>query len=299
MDSKMHLFLKKAAPARKDIMPEKTTAMLKFMPANDIEMKALGDAKAEGFVAGWASTPDRDLYDHIVHTGAFDASIKARGISGPAGIKLLIGHDWNKVGGVITVLETRNGRLWLEAQLNLNISYAKDAYEACKINGGLNFSVGFMLQDYEFKEETVTKEEMLHIYRGDLFEVSVVPFPGNEACTMDVVKTRQAAAPKIETFSSFEKLLVSSGLAKSRNEANRILGVVKSCSHLFQAETPPNTPVVLESSNSAEVVVEAPAIETTNEEVVPVVPETKQAPLLDATKLNDLTQAMLKLKNAL
>lgn len=297
----MHLFLTKASPARKDLMPEQTTAMLKFMPATESELKAVGEEKPDGFVAGWASTPDRDLYDHIVHTGAFDASIKARGISGPRGIKLLVGHEWSRVAGVITKLETRSGRLWMEAQINLNISYAKDAYEACKINGGMNFSVGFMLQDYEFKDETVNDDELLHIYRGDLYEISIVPFPGNEECTMDVVKTREATAPKIESFSGFEKLLVSSGLVKSRNDAHKILGVVKSCVHLFKAETPPNAPVVLESSNSADVQENSANEddEDLDEDDLATATKEKKAPLLDAAKLNDLTQAMQKLRDAL
>lgn len=186
-------YITKAAMTLK--RPEDITfGMLKFLPANDTEMeevtKALGKDLPDGYVAGWASTPDLDLYHHVVKTGAFDDSIKARGLKGPKSIKLLLGHDWDKVAGVILKLETRQKKLWIEAQMNLNISYAKDAYEATKMVGGMNFSVGFMLQDYAFKEDE-SKNEYLLIERGDLFEVSIVPFPGNEEATMEVVKSRQ------------------------------------------------------------------------------------------------------------
>jgi HK97 family phage prohead protease len=167
--------------------------MLKFEPASDIEMKSLavGENVPDGYVAGWASTPDLDSYRHVVKTGAFDESIALRGLNGPKGVKLLMGHDWEKVAGLIKVLETRKKKLWIEAQLNLNISYARDLYEATKMVGGLNFSVGFMLQDYQIKEDA-NEAEYLEIKSGDLFEVSIVPFPGNEEATMEFIKSRQA-----------------------------------------------------------------------------------------------------------
>ena len=245
-----------------------TFSMLKFMPATELESKELsiqGDVP-EGYVAGWASTPDLDLYRHMVKTGAFDDSIRSRGLSGPKSVKLLLGHDWDKVSGVIRVLETRQGKLWIEAQLNLNISYARDAYEATKMAGGLNFSVGFMLQDYSFKEDG-NKDEYLLIERGDLFEVSIVPFPGNEECTMDVVKSRlpppspQPPLPdptdeelesvegitieqNCKTVAEFEKSLLASGLVKCRRDAHRITKTVKSFVHLFRAEEPVPPPAV-------------------------------------------------------
>lgn len=216
------------------------TTMLKFAPASAAELKELGD-KPEGYVAGWASTPDVDSYHHIVVPGAFDESIKARGLNGPKGIKFLIGHDWDKVGGRIIKLENRGQRLWIEAQMNLEISYAKDAYIAMKDIGGFNFSVGFMLQDWEYKE-LPNGMEVLQINRGDLFEVSAVPFPGNEECTMEFIKSK-LSPPEIKSVADFEKHLVSLGLASSRNDARRITQEVKSLAHLF-AKSGEQTPVV-------------------------------------------------------
>jgi HK97 family phage prohead protease len=210
-----------------------------FEPATQEEItKALGGADApDGYIAGWASTPDLDSYNHKVVKGAFSESIAKRGLSGPKSIKLLIGHNWNQVGGAIKVLEYRGERLWIEAQLALDIGYVSDAYKAAKILGGTNFSVGFMLQDYEWKE-TSSGVEYLQINRGDLFEVSVVPFPGNEEATMTFIKSGDGSTDEEEddalpTVSEFEKALVRSELVKSRTAAHEITKMVKANLALF------------------------------------------------------------------
>lgn len=212
---------------------QRQTAHLTFRPLSEADLKKeLGEDIPDGYIAGWASTPDLDHYRHVVAAGAFSEAISTRGLTGPSAIKLLIGHDWDKVAGVIKVLEYRGDRLWIEAQLGLNISYVKDAYEATKMLGGMNFSVGFYLQDYEWKEDA-NKVDYLFIKRGDLFEVSVVPFPGNEAATMEFIKSAgEGDDPK--TVAEFEKALVARGLVKNRNDAARVTQAVKSCGHLFQ-----------------------------------------------------------------
>lgn len=218
---------------------KKQEMMLKFAPATEADIKDLAD-KPDGFIAGWASTSGMDSCGHVVKAGAFSESIEKNGIKGPKGIKLLIGHDWDKPAGVITMLEYRGEDLWIEAQLNLNISYARDMYEAAKMNGGMNYSVGFFREEYEWKKNKDGDTYML-IEKGSLFEVSVVPFPANEECTMDYIKSMD---DELNTVADFEKHLVSKGLAKGRNEANRITHEVKSALHLFQKTDP--TPEVEE-----------------------------------------------------
>jgi len=243
----MQLYLTKDAPESFADVDRDQTFHVKFKPASQAELKALGDDLPDGFVAGWASTKDLDSYRHRIVPGAFQESIDSRGLLGPKGIKLLIGHDWNKVAGVIKKLEYRNGDLWIEAQLNLGISYARDAYEAAKMVEGLSFSVGFLLEKYAI-EKDAEEREWLRIDKGDLYEVSVVPFPGNEAAGMVYVKGREEP---IKTIAEFEKLMIASGLAKSRNDAKRLTQEVKA---LFaaakaagsQADPPPiSAPPVL------------------------------------------------------
>lgn len=246
------------------------TLAVAFTPATELELKALGDALPDGYIAGWASTPDLDTYHHVVSKGAFDAAIRTRGLRGPKSIKLLIGHDWDKGAGEIKVLETRGERLWIEAQLNLNITYSKDTYEVMKMTGGWNFSVGFMLQDWEFKQSADKSYEFLQINKGDLYEVSVVPFPGNEECTMEFIKSRLTEQP-CSTMADFEKHLVKTGVAQTRDGAHAITLAVKKHLHLF-------------AKSAGEPPVETPSVET--------------PPPLPVEKLSKLAETMKKLKQA-
>lgn len=233
------VFITKEAP------PSHQQLAVKFRQATDDEIKkelGITDVSTlpDGFIAGWASTPDLDHYRHVVEPGAFDASISQKGLNGPKGIKLLIQHDANRPAGVIKKLETRNGSLWMEAQMDLEISYVKDFYRAAKTIGGLNFSVGFYLEDYSFKNNG-EGVEFLHITKGELEEVSVVTFPGNSAATMTFIKDRQDPTDlntEFATLAALEKALVASGVVKSRNMASRITQVVKQNIALFNPAAP-------------------------------------------------------------
>lgn len=148
-------------------------------------------AGSEGFVSGLASTDGMDLYRHVVVAGAFSESIRKRGLTGPTAIKLLLDHDWTKPAGLIKRLQYNGGRLEIDADLNLDIEYVRDRHSAMKMIGGFNFSVGFMIEDYEIKQDR-NKVEYLQINRGDLFEVSLVAFPGNEEATLTSIKAQPA-----------------------------------------------------------------------------------------------------------
>jgi HK97 family phage prohead protease len=234
----MPKLLKKFAPG------QKRTLNVKFKPATDVEMKALGDNIPDGYIAGWASTQDMDVYQHIVMDGAFTKSIQKRGLTGPKGIKLLLGHNWDQMAGVIKRLEYRPGGLWIEAQMNLAISYVRDAYEAAKANEGISFSVGFILVAYTVKGDD-KQGEWLQIDEGDLYEVSIVPFPANDSAGMVFIK--DASESDINCVADFEKYLVAKGLCETRAAANKITQVVKSYPKLFfkAAVTPVVTPPVI------------------------------------------------------
>lgn len=188
----MNLFLTKNAPITKDA-PIKRGGKLQFnlgfKPATVEEItKAIGPETPDGYIAGWASTAGRDLYNHEVIKGAFQESMDKRGLTGPTSIKFLLDHDWQKPAGVIKVLEYRRDSLWMEAQMNLDVGYVKERWQMLKMMGGANFSVGFMLQDYEIVVKEDETDSYLRIDKGDLFEVSTVLFPGNEECQMTFVK---------------------------------------------------------------------------------------------------------------
>lgn len=214
--------------------PENVETFLKLEPATAKQMAKIArkmglddvDDLPKGYIAGYASTDDLDLHRDVVVPGAFDASIAERGLTGPSGVKLLLDHRSDRVAGVIKRLETRDGKLWIEALLNLEITYVNDAYLAAKDVGGINFSVGFRLQDYEFKEND-DGFEYLEIKRGDLFEVSMVAFPANPNAQMTFIKSHDDFG-EFQSLSELEKALVADKFqVKSRNAAHALVACVK------------------------------------------------------------------------
>jgi len=123
--------------------------------SGDELLKELGfknlDDVPPGYIAGWASTPDLDLGRDVVATGAFTESLEERGLQGPEGIKFLLHHDRRMPAGHIVKLEQRTGGLWIEAQMDLGITYVNDFYLASKAQGGFSFSIGYRLKEGGFE----------------------------------------------------------------------------------------------------------------------------------------------------
>jgi HK97 family phage prohead protease len=200
----------------------------------------------DGLIKGIASTAATDLYGHKVLPGAFDDSIRRKGLNAKKGVKLLLSHDWHKPAGVIKRLETVNDKLEIEAQLSLKSGYVRDLYEVAKDIGGLNFSVGFSLEEFEFVDEDQEKDASsddawLIIKKGDLMEVSVVCFP---AC-VDAEMTYIKRSPP-NSLAEFEKALVAEGLARSREQARKLTQAVKNSVHLFQGRPPQEAPTIVQ-----------------------------------------------------
>jgi HK97 family phage prohead protease len=192
----------------------------------------------DGYIAGIASTPSTDRHGHKVMAKAFDESIKRKGLAGPSGIQLLIGHDWSKVGGKIKKLETVDEKLLLEAQLYMDVSYVKDVHTVLKQNGGLNFSVGFTLEEFEFNDVMESEDDpWLIVKKGELMEVSVVTFPSQKDAVMTFVKQAPTEA-ELDTMTDFEKALVADGVCNSRSQAHRFVRWATKNVHLLQPKTP-------------------------------------------------------------
>jgi len=186
----------------------------------------------DGYVAGIASTPSTDSHGHKVLAKAFDDSIRSKGLAGPGGVQLLAGHDWNKVAGQIKKLETVGENLLLEAQLYMDVSYVKDLHTVLKQNGGLNFSVGFRLEEFEFNDVMENDDDpWLIVQKGDLMEVSIVTFPSQREAQMTFVK-------ELDTMAEFERALIADGLAATRNQAHKLALWAKSNMHLLQPKLP-------------------------------------------------------------
>ena len=136
-------------------------------------------------VSGYASTDDLDRVRDVVVPTAFIKALSDRGIRGPRGIKLLWQHEHSNVLGRITKLEVRNKGLWMEAEIDRDISFANDVILAIEAQEGLSFSIGYRIIE-GFLIEPPDGEYYLELTELDLFEVSVVVIPCNESAQIDV-----------------------------------------------------------------------------------------------------------------
>ena len=71
----------------------------------------------------------------------------------------------------------------------MDIPHVRDLHSAIKHSGGLSFSVGFTLEDFDLVDDAKPGEPWLIIKSGDLMEVSVVTFPACASATMDMAKS--------------------------------------------------------------------------------------------------------------
>lgn len=159
-------------------------------------------------VRGYASTSDMDHVRHVVDPKAFASSVRERGLLGPKGIKLLFQHQRDKVLGRVTKLEVRNRGLWLEGEVDEEISFGKDVARMIEASGGLSFSVGFFPIDVDLEEDATGREYLL-IRRGDLFEVSVVTFPCNEEAGMTSFGKSDGSERVIELAQQLNRILTA------------------------------------------------------------------------------------------
>lgn len=153
-------------------------------------------------ISGYASTADRDCAGHIVLPSAFTASVAEKGITGPKGVKLLFNHDKSKVLGRITKLQVTNKGLWIEADIQDEISYGKDVALAVDAAGGLSYSVGFYPEEAYFDDD-----EYPVFTKVELTEVSVVVWPCNEQAVFTSSHTK--STPLTSSMSN-----ISANLAK-------------------------------------------------------------------------------------
>lgn len=156
-------------------------------------------------VSGWATTDHLDMTRHSLLPTAFTESIRRRGLTGPQGIRLLLDHDRAKPAGVIRKLEHRGRGIWIEADLETDISYVRDRYLALDAAKGMSFSIGFRPIDFSIQEDR-DGDDYLRLEKGDLFEVSVVTFPCNTAAEM-VWQTRKQTPSIEESLAKMKRAL--------------------------------------------------------------------------------------------
>lgn len=185
-----------------------------------------------GTFSGWASTTSLDSWGTVLAPGAFRESLAEHAASGsmPA---LLAQHDWTQIVGRVTALSAREQAgvqgLWMDAAFELETQLGRE-YNALiqprprpALNG---LSVGFE-PDWDSIEWI---DDVLVFHRADLWEISVVTFPANEAARIENAR----AGLEVKTERDLELTLRDAG--RSRSEA-------KAIASRFRAKPPPRDAV--------------------------------------------------------
>lgn len=144
------------------------------------EMKSIA---ADGVFEGYASVFNNiDSQRDRVHPGAFKASIKNR----EKPVQLLWQHQWDKPIGVITALFEDGRGLYLKGKLLLEVAQAREAYALLKAGVVRGLSIGYSVKRSRRSVDTGVRE-LLDL---NLWEISLVTQPANEAAQVTVVKSR-------------------------------------------------------------------------------------------------------------
>lgn len=178
------------------------------------KLKSLSES---GTFAGYGSVFGvTDSYGDIVVPGAFTDSLAAQKAAGrmPA---MLWQHRSAEPLGVYTDMKEDSIGLVVEGQLALSTVRGAEAYSLLKMGALSGLSIGYMSREDSFDRVTgITTLKKL-----DLWEVSLVTFPANDAARVQGVK----AVELIEDLKGVEQYLRDSGL--SRREAVAVIAKVR------------------------------------------------------------------------
>jgi hypothetical protein len=169
------------------------------------ELKAL---KEDGSFDGYGSVFGvKDSYDEIVAAGAFTESLAAHKAAGtmPA---LLWQHRSGEPCGVYTEMTEDNIGLRVSGQLALKTARGAEAYELLKMKAISGLSIGFATREDSYDRVTGIRT----LKKVDLWEVSLVTFPANDAARVQGVKSIES----IENLRDAEQYLRDSGLSRTQ-----------------------------------------------------------------------------------
>lgn len=138
---------------------------------------------ADGTFEGYASVFNNiDSQRDRVHPGAFKASIRNR----EKPVQLLWQHQWDKPIGVIAALFEDARGLVVKGKLLMEVAQAREAYALLKAGVVRGLSIGYSVKRSRRNPDSGIRE-LLDL---NLWEISLVTQPANEAAQVTVVKTR-------------------------------------------------------------------------------------------------------------
>lgn len=138
-----------------------------------------------------------DNQNDIIEKGAFEAAIAAD-------VKLLWQHDSLKPIGVINSIYEDDYGLKMDAEINNNVSFGKEASELVKQKALKGLSIGFSIKDFAYNDQGVRL-----IKKIDLMEVSIVTFPANAKAGITYVKALETKSNPLDRLEKLVQTLVS------------------------------------------------------------------------------------------
>lgn len=192
------------APERKD------SSRGREIRAFALQIKATGE---DGSVEGYGSMFGvRDSYDDVIAPGAFAGSLAAHKAAGtmPA---MLWQHSTSEPIGVWSEMVEDAKGLRIKGQLALATARGREAHELLKMGALNGLSIGFVSKNWTYERET----DIRTLTEIDLWEVSLVTFPANQAARVTNVKAGDIA--DIKTVRQLERTLRDAGLSEGAAKA--------------------------------------------------------------------------------
>jgi HK97 family phage prohead protease len=195
--------------------------------------KALDEDDGGVHICGMASTCDFDRAGDTIDAQAWTKGGLNNFEKNPI---ILFNHDYNKPIGRATGLKVTDNGLELKAK----ISKSAPDHVAQLVKEGIlgAFSVGFRVKDADYLEET----DGLKIKDAELFEVSVVSVPCNQAATFSLAKSFDSMDEYEDFKKTFKNSVDLAGQSLAKDEDS-----------LVASDTPDGTEMVHKEINMSEV----------------------------------------------
>ncbi|MGE4352325.1 MAG: HK97 family phage prohead protease [Bdellovibrionales bacterium] len=149
----------------------------------------------DGLFVGYASVfGNVDSYNEIVARGAFKRSLSAWQAKNASPAMLWMHDPTMPIGLWVAMGEDENG-LVVQGRLALSTQKGREAYELLKMRAVTGLSIGYRVVSSKIDRKRKAKI----LTDVDLFEVSLVTFPANEAARVSVVKTTKTKKRKEDT----------------------------------------------------------------------------------------------------
>jgi HK97 family phage prohead protease len=182
------------------------------------EIKEVG---ASGTFCGYGAVYSViDQGDDIVMPGAFTKSLADLSIKSQMPAMLWQHRVAEPIGAYTSVKEDESG-LFVEGKLALKTQRGAEAFELMQMKAISGLSIGFITNDADFNAKTGIRS----IKSADLYEISLVTFPMNDAARVSAVKS----ISEIGDLTSAENYLRDAG-GLSRREAKTFISTLKALS---------------------------------------------------------------------